>query len=233
MADRRMALTQDHVARVHRAMEDPGLDPRYRYHSDADYAAVVDELMAQRPPSDEFWLFASGSLIWKPEVDYLEGRVGTIRGYHRSFCLRMTRWRGSPDQPGLMMALDRGGQCKGMVFRLDHDAMEAQLDKLVRREMSTRPSNNMPRWLTAATDKGPAVALAFVMNRRGPAYVGRQPIDITADMLARACGHIGSCAEYLYKTVAHLEELGIHDRHLWTLQEMVAQRIAADHGLEG
>jgi glutathione-specific gamma-glutamylcyclotransferase len=226
-----MALTPQHVARVHRAIPDPGLDPGLTYHSDADYAQVVHDLLAQRPPGDELWLFASGSLIWKPEVDYLERRVAVVRGYHRSFCLKMTRWRGSPDQPGLMMALDRGGQCKGLVFRLDHDAMEAQLDKLVRREMSTRPSNNRPRWLTAMTTHGPVTALTFVLNRKGPAYVGRQPTDETALMLARACGHVGSCAEYLYKTVAHLEAEGIRDRHLWHLQELVAERIAADHGV--
>lgn len=227
-----MALTADHVARVHRAVEDPGLDPALNYNTDDDYRVVVQDLLAERPEQDEFWLFASGSLIWKPEVEHLESRVATIRGYHRSFCLRMTQWRATPQQPGLMMALDLGGQCRGVIFRLDHAAMEDQLGKLARREMRTRPSNNTPRWVTAMTDQGPVTALAFVMNRKGPAYVGRQPVDQTVEMLARACGYTGSCAEYLYKTVAHLEELGIHDRHLWHLQELVAARIAADHGME-
>jgi cation transport protein ChaC len=232
MANRRLALTPNLVARVHKPMLDPGLDPALNYHSDEDYAALVESLLASRPAQDSFWLFASGSLIWRPEVEYLEGRVATIRGYHRSFCLRMTQWRATKDQPGLMMALDRGGQCTGAAFRLDHDAMEEQLGKLVRREMRTRPSNNQPRWLTANTETGPITVLAFVMNRGGPAYVGRQPLDVTVEMLARACGHAGSCAEYLYNTVVHLEELGIHDRHLWKLQQLVAKQIAADHGLE-
>jgi len=226
-----MALTADHVARVHRDIEDTGLDPALDYHTDDDYHAVVQDVLARRPEQGEFWLFASGSLMWKPEADHLESRVATIRGFHRSFCLKMTQWRATPEQPGLMMALDRGGQCKGVIFRLDHDAMEEQLGKLVRREMRTRPSNNMPRWLSARTETGPVTALAFVMNREGPAYVGRQPLEDTVEMLARACGYVGSCAEYLYNTVAHLEELGIHDRHLWQLQELVAERIAADHGL--
>ena len=178
-------------------------------------------------------IFTYNVPTWKPEVEYLDSRVATIRGYHRSFCLHMRQWRATPEQPGLMMALDRGGQCKGVIFRLDHDAMEEQLKKLLYREMRMRPSNNKARWVTAMTDQGPVPALAFVMNRKGPAYVGRLPLDETVTMLARACGHIGSCAEYLYNTVAHLEEIGIHDRHLWHLQELVARRIAEDHGLEG
>ncbi len=233
MAPRRMALTEEHVARVHREIEFKGLDPSYTYRTDEDLAALAQDLLDERPETREFWLFASGSLIWKPEVEHLESRIATIRGYHRSFCLHMRQWRATPDQPGLMMALDRGGQCKGVIFRLDHDAMEEQLVKLLRREMRMRPSNNQARWLVARTELGPVPALAFVMNRGGPGYVGRLPVEETVTMLARACGHIGSCAEYLYKTVAHLEELGIHDRHLWHLQELVAKRIAEDHGLEG
>lgn len=230
---RRMALTPDHVARVYKEVEFEGLDPMYTYHTDADYQPIIDDLLAKRPDSDQFWLFASGSLIWKPEVEHLESRIATIRGYHRSFCLYMRQWRATPEQPGLMMALDRGGMCKGVIFRLDHDAMEEQLKKLLQREMRMRPSNNLPRWVNAQTDDGPVPALAFVMNRKGPAYVGRLPLEETVTMLARACGYIGSCAEYLYNTVHHLEELGIHDRHLWHLQELVAEQIDADHGVGG
>ncbi|MEJ8573897.1 gamma-glutamylcyclotransferase [Microbaculum marinum] len=228
-----MELTTDHVAQVHRVIEDPGLDPDLTYRTDEDYAELTRELLEVRPAGEELWLFASGSLIWRPEVEHLEGRVGTIHGYHRSFCLRMTQWRGSKEQPGLMMALDRGGQCTGIVYRLNHEAMEEQIDKLLRREMRTRPSNNAARWMTVKTSEGPVTALVFVMNRNGPAYVGRQSLADTVEMLARACGHGGSCAEYLYNTVHHLEEMGIHDRQLWNLQELVARRIAEDHGLDG
>ncbi len=233
MAKRQMALTAEHVARVYKHVENKGLDPIYAYHTDEEYQALIDGLLARRPEGNTFWLFASGSLIWKPEMEYLESRVATIRGYHRSFCLYMRQWRATPEQPGLMMALDRGGQCKGVIFRLDHDNMEAQLRKLLEREMRMRPSNNMARWVTAQTEQGPVPALAFVMNRKGPAYVGRLPMEETAKMLARACGHIGSCAEYLFNTVTHLEEMGIHDRHLWHLQELVAAQIAEDYALEG
>ncbi len=124
-----------------------------------------------------------------------------------------------------MMSLDRGGQCRGVLHRLAPENLEGQLSKLVRREMTVKPPNNLPRWITVQTEQGPLGALAFVMNRRSRFYVGKLAPEEVADTLARACGHWGSCAEYLCNTVAHLEEHGIHDRGLWKLQELVAAKI--------
>lgn len=160
-------------------------------------------------------------------MDYLEERIGTARGWHRSFCLKLTRWRATREQPGLMMALDRGGQCKGVVYRLSGATAQQHLGKLLRREIAAKPPSNMPRWLKVETADGLLNALAFTMNRGGGAYAGRLPPDQVADMLSKACGHLGSGAEYLYNTVSHLEARGIHDRNLWRLQHLVAERIAA------
>jgi len=220
-----MALTPELVAQVRRLLDDPGPDPSLTYHSDEDYDAVVRTLMTSHPGWPDTWLFAYGSLIWKPEAAHVEMRRGTARGWHRSFCFRILRFRGTRDQPGLMMSLDRGGQCQGMLFRLSPEGLEAQLGKLVRREMTVKPPNNLPRWIGVETESGPVRALAFVMNRASRFYVGRLSAEEVADTLAKACGHWGSCAEYLYNTVAHLEEHGIHDRGLWKLQELVAGKI--------
>jgi glutathione-specific gamma-glutamylcyclotransferase len=233
MRARHMVLTPDLVARVHRVVEDSGPLPGLAYHSEEDYDGAVQEMLVSHPRGEDLWLFAYGSLIWKPEVEHVEERLGTARGWHRSFCLRLIRWRGTREQPGLMMALDRGGQCKGVLYRLPKETLEAQLGKLFRREMSVKPPNNMPRWIRVDTpvgpgqDRGPVRALAFVMNRESRFYAGRLPPEEIADLLARACGHWGSCAEYLHNTVSHLEERGIRDRNLWRLQRLVAERIAS------
>ena len=229
MTGRRMALTPDLVARVHRVVENSGPLSGLVYHTEEDYDAAVQEMLASHPRGEDVWLFAYGSLIWKPEVEHIEERIGTARGWHRSFCLRLIRWRGTKEQPGLMMALDRGGQCKGVAYRLAGHTVEAQLGKLFRREMSVKPSTNTPRWIQVGTNPGPIRAIAFVVSRRGSGYAGRLTPEETADMLAKACGHWGSCAEYLHNTVSHLEARGIHDRTLWWLQQLVAERIAADH----
>lgn len=179
-----------------------------------------------------FWLFAYGSLIWRPEIEHVEARVGVARGWHRSFCFRISLFRASPEQPGFMMALDRGGQCKGVLYRLPAEGLRAQVERLIRREMPIRhavdaPPTNVPRWIRIAAEDGPLRALAFVANPRGAIYCGRMPPDEVADALATACGSRGSCAEYLYNTIVHLEEHDIHDRTLWRLQALVAERIAA------
>ncbi len=225
MKTRQMALSRDLVALVHRVLDDPGPEPGLVYHTEDDYDAIVQAMLSSHPVGKDAWLFAYGSLIWKPEVDHVEARRGTAHGWHRSFCFRITRFRATKDRPGLMMALDRGGQCQGILYRLPSASLQAQLGKLFRREFTVKPPNSMPRWIGVVTEDGPLTALAFVMNRKAPAYVGRLQPEEVADVLASACGHWGSGAEYLHNTVMHLEEHGIHDSNLWRLQKLVAARI--------
>ncbi|WEK04481.1 MAG: gamma-glutamylcyclotransferase [Candidatus Devosia phytovorans] len=229
-------LTHDHVARVHRDIADPGpvLIEGYRPADDADYAAEVDRILDTAPTSEQFWVFASGSLIWNPPYQVVEQRTGTAAGWHRSFTLGWDyRFRGSRETPGLMMAMDRGGHCRGVVHRLPDETLRAELDILIRREMSMVPTAFPPRWIKVRTEQGPVSALAFPMNRRSSRYIGALGPEETADILATACGFRGSMAEYLRATVEQLEALGIHDTYLWTLQSLVADRIEAMHGDRG
>jgi cation transport protein ChaC len=222
---REMSLTADLIALVHRHVPDPGAPRGFEPLTDKDYDEHRTALLASHSKGEDLWLFAYGSLIWKPACEVDGQRHALLRGWHRKFCLRLLRFRGSPDCPGLMMALDRGGSCRGVAQRIPARHVEESLDRLLRRETSVKPVSNMPRWISIATDAGKQRAIAFAINRKGPTYSGPQSLEETADILARACGHWGSGAEYLMHTVAHLEELGIHDRYLWKLQELVAQRI--------
>lgn len=227
MSARTMSLTDELVARCYRTVEDAGPDPDAEHLSDSDYAEMLDAFEAKLPEAEPLWLFGYGSLIWKPEIEHVEERVAMARGWHRSFCMKVTRWRGTKQSPGLMMALDRGGQCKGVVFRLIESDRRRQLDKLFRREMTLKPTSYRPRLLQLVTEKGPLQALAFVINRNGTTYAGPLGEDEVVERLATSCGHWGSGADYLYNTVRNLEERGIHDGHLWRLQQLVAARIAA------
>lgn len=224
---RQMALTPALVALTQRAMDDPGPEADIVYHTEADYDDWVRTMLASHPPGQDAWLFAYGSLIWKPEIEHVDVQNGTAEGWHRSFCFRITRWRATRDQPGLMMALDRGGQCQGVLYRLPNQSLQAQFGKLFRREFTAKPPNSMPCWITVKTSHGPVQALTFVMNRESPVFVGTLAPAVVADTLAKACGHWGSGAEYLYNTVLHLEDRNIHDQNLWQLQQLVADRIDA------
>lgn len=223
-----LRLTAAHVARVHRDVPEPGGLPGFARHSDAEFAAWVDRLQADDPaPDGPLQLFVYGSLLWKPEVAHVAEVPALLHGWHRAFCMRLPRFRGTEEFPGLMMALDRGGACRGLVLTLEPGDKAAQLDKLFRRELPFTPTTNLPRWLPLRTPDGPVTALGFVMNRDSSLYTGALTPDQVADVLARACGHGGTGAEYLLNTVTELERRAIRDSLLWRLQDMVAARIEA------
>jgi cation transport protein ChaC len=227
-----MRLTPELVALVRREGAGEGgefvLPPGTAPVSDEEQVAAVHKMLTAVPPGREVWLFAYGSLIWNPAHDFVEQRTGIVRGWHRSFCLGWDRWfRGHPEQPGLMLSLDRGGQTKGVAYRLPPDAIEENMLRLYRREMRIKPPAHVPRWVNVTTSAGPVRAFTFVIDRNGGRYVSGLSDEAIADALATAVGQRGSMAEYLHNTVCHLEELGLRDGHLWRLQEMVAERIEA------
>ncbi len=224
---RKMSLTANLVALVNRDVPDPGPPPGFEPLTDQDHNERQAALLASHPKGEDLWLFAYGSLIWKPACEVDGQRHALLRGWHRKFCLRLLRYRGSADCPGLMMALDAGGSCRGVAQRIPARHVEERLGRLLRRETSLKPVSNVPRWVTVETEGRRQRALAFIINRKAPTYVCPHTLEETANILAKACGHWGSGAEYLMRTVAHLEELGIHDRYLWRLQELVAERIKA------
>lgn len=235
---RRMRLTAELVARVPPHTGESGrLAGRSDRPSDADYDDAVAAVLAGRPASGEIWIFAYGSLIWNPDFDFVEERLGTVMGWHRSFCLGWVRlYRGTPERPGIMLAMDRGGSCRGVVFRLPADAVQDNLLKLLRREMPIKRDAGSPppaRWVTVRTDQGELRALAFPISRQSPAYLPGLTTDQIVTAIATAAGERGSMADYLYSTVSHLEHRGIHDRYLWRIQDLVAERLEAEAEMPG
>jgi cation transport protein ChaC len=223
---RALQLTSELVRSVHRDVPDAGYDPKQLVFSEQDYDDHLQDFLAERP-AGPLHVFAYGSLIWKPAFEHAGMSRGTAPGWRRSFCMRITRFRGTKDRPGLMMALDRGGSCEGFVQQLHEGREYGELQKLWRREMTMKPPGNMPRWIEIETGQGKVRAIAFTANSERPNYAGDLGIGEIADTLAVACGHWGSGAEYLHETVKSLEAAGIHDEYLWRLQELVAQRIMA------
>jgi cation transport protein ChaC len=216
-----LALTQDLIAAAFPVLpaDDESAMPLL---PEAEIAERYERWMASHGDGD-LWLFGYGSLMWKPELDFAEQRLATVQGWHRRFCLWQWRFRGSRDRPGLMLALDRGGACAGLAYRIAGPGLQAKLAEVWRREIGG--DGYRPRWLTAMTADGPVSALAFVANRDGRRYAGALPDEAVADHIARACGHAGANAEYLLETVARCHALGIRDRRLSRLQALVAERL--------
>jgi cation transport protein ChaC len=219
-----MALTAELVARCERIEPDPGPEEGYSIFTEEEYDAAAAALLQQKP-AGSLWIFAYGSLIWKPAFVAVEQRRASAFGWHRAFCLELTRWRGSPQQPGLMMGLERGGRCDGVVYRLPDGDHVKQLGRLLRREVGGDKEMRTVRWITVKTETDTRRALTFWAGPAGLDYSVKLPLARVAQILARACGHIGSGADYLFQTVSKLEEFGIRDRNLWRLQKLVADEI--------
>jgi cation transport protein ChaC len=228
---RQMRLNEAHVARMALLVtseDEAGPPVPMEPATDEDYRKFTDAILSGADDPHQVWVFAYGSLIWKPACEFVEIRTGLLRGWHRAFCLGWnTRFRGSAKNPGLMLALDRGGACKGALYRLPPGKEAENIELLCRREMSFKPSPFPPRWVTVLTAGGPVRAFTFCIDRHSERYVSGLDEAQIADVLSKAVGGRGSMVEYLFNTVQHLEQLGIYDSHLWRLQEMVAERLDA------
>jgi cation transport protein ChaC len=230
IATPKMRLTAELAALCHRDVADPGPAPGFDHFEDDDYVRATAKVMAEKPVGP-LWVFAYGSLIWKPEFPTIERRRAVADGWHRAFSIKIEKYRATPQQPGYMMCLDRGGQCEGVALRLADDDLAGQVYKLLYRELSSNEGMESMRWIDLQTDQGPVRALCFYAHPHLlDIYSEGRPLEQVAHALARACGHWGSGAEYLYNTVAHLTEIGIDDANLWKLQELVAHEIELIYG---
>jgi glutathione-specific gamma-glutamylcyclotransferase len=219
-----LALNLDLIARAH-AVPVPDDETALKLLTDEELRPGLEAIVADRTGGDDLWVFAYGSLMWRPEFAFAESRLGTVRGFHRRFCLLQRRFRGTPERPGFVLALDRGGLCRGVAFRLAGTDLHETLMPVWRREM--RGMGYVARWLPVATEGGTVSALTFLVNRASDRYTGRLTDAELADRIALACGHLGPSAEYLFRTVEACAALGIRDRHLWSLQALVAERLRA------
>ncbi|MGB0498269.1 MAG: gamma-glutamylcyclotransferase [Rubricella sp.] len=174
-----------------------------------------------------FWVFGYGSLIWRPGFPVAERKLATLHGWRRSFCMKSVEYRGTPEKPGLVLALDReeGARCTGLAFRVAPEHARASLDYLRARELVTDAYHE--RRLTIRITGGRALtAYAYTMNRDHWQYAGALPLADQAEVIATAVGPNGPNAEYLHNTVESLRALGLHDEELETLERLVRAKSA-------
>ena len=190
--------------------------PDMRWRTEAELAASFEKILGQLGQSEDLWVFGYGSLIWNPAFDYAERRCALLHGWHRRFCLKLYAGRGTLETPGLMLALDHGGACRGVAFRIAGANVRQELSLLWRREMFGGSYN--ARWVNLAgcgADKGVKFrAITFVINHAHPRYLPELTVAQTVALIATGCGELGSCREYLENTVTHLRALGVRDRNL-------------------
>jgi cation transport protein ChaC len=166
-------------------------------------------------PAGNLWVFGYGSLMWDPGFEFLRSAPALLRGYHRAFCVYSVRFRGTPEQPGLVLGLDRGGACRGMGFLVAQENVSAAIAQLWAREMPRLVYR--PRLIPIDVEGHKVRALAFTADPAHESYAGRLDPERVAQTIACCSGAGGPNVDYLANTLRHLKALGIRERRLHRL----------------
>jgi len=176
-------------------------------------------------PDGELWVFGYGSLIWNPGFAFVERVPARLIGEHRALCVYSLVHRGTPEKPGLVLGLDRGGACQGLAFRVAREHRKATIAYLRAREQVTSVYREVMRsvWLKDHARQRVS-ALAYVSDRGHDQYAGRLPLDRQLHLVRQGHGVSGANIDYVLATVKALEDHGIHDAPLHQL----AMRLRGD-----
>lgn len=186
-------------------------DPEGRAHRLFDYRGAGE---------GDAWVFGYGSLMWDPGFPHVEAVPARLQGYHRRFCVYSYRYRGTPERPGLVLGLDRGGACNGIAYRVAASDLPNISTYLWHREMGNGVYRAGPKRLVAG---GIGIeALCFVANPRNPHYAGHLDRLQVASIVASAIGGRGACREYFLNTLERLRAMGLRDRSLLAVGRLVA-----------
>lgn len=170
---------------------------------------------------EQFWIFGYGSLMWRPGFDFLRSEPALVHGYHRSLCVYSFVHRGTPEDPGLVLGLDRGGSCHGMAFRVAPDCWNDTIAYLRAREQVTSVYIEKRKTVRLIRTGLTAEATTYVVDRGHTQYAGVLADDALLKHVAGGRGASGHCIDYVLSTVDHLREMKIHDPTL----ERIARRL--------
>ena len=174
--------------------------------SDAQREANRRVTLARHPAGEDLYIFGFGSLMWNPACHVKEAVPALVRGWHRRFNLWTPLGRGTPDLPGVMLGLERGGSCRGLALCIAADKVEEETCIIWRREMLA--GAYIPTWVTADLGEHEVQAITFVINPTYERYAGRLEKKVLVHHLSRAEGPMGACIEYLERTVRALDAIG-------------------------
>jgi cation transport protein ChaC len=185
-----------------------------------DEKALIEARRVSPVPGRDFFVFAYGSLMWRPDFPFLEIEPATLYGYHRAFCITSTHYRGTLERPGLVLGLDRGGKCIGRLYRVAAKDAEDVAEYLHRRELITGCYE--PKQVILHLPEGrKRHGIAYVADRKHYQYAGKLSDAAAVEIIRHAIGVNGSNREYLRNTVHHLEDMGIADGHLHRLLKLL------------
>jgi glutathione-specific gamma-glutamylcyclotransferase len=177
-----------------------------------DPQPMLERTLREWGGSEDLWVFAYASLIWRPDFDFVERLPARVHGWHRALKMWSRVNRGTPECPGLVFGLLSGGSCHGMVLRVDRQHAVGTLQALWEREMITGVYD--PKWLPCHTPHGTVRALAFTLSRKSPNHTGELSEERYRQIFAQSSGRYGTTLEYARTTLEELRRHKIRDRML-------------------
>ena len=177
----------------------------------------------------DLWVFGYGSLMWRPGFDVLERVPAKLIGMHRALCVYSFVHRGTPEKPGLVMGLDRGGMCRGIAYRVAAAKREETIAYLREREQVTSVYLETMRRIALEDETRRQVrALCYTVDRGHVQYAGRLSVDESVHYVRQGHGRSGSNRDYVIETVRALEALGYRETEL----HLIAERLKGVHETE-
>jgi glutathione-specific gamma-glutamylcyclotransferase len=178
----------------------------------------------------DLWVFGYGSLMWRPGFVFIEQVPARLIGEHRALCVYSFDHRGTPEKPGLVLGLDRGGACRGIAFRVAADLRRGTIDYLRSREQTTHVYREVTRSVWLDNDARERVsALTYVVDRSHVQYAGRLPLKEQLRIVQQGHGRSGNNREYVLSTVQAIEAQGLRDQQLHQLALMLHEEPRSLH----
>ena len=157
-----------------------------------------------------------------PGFEHIERVAARVVGLHRSLCIYSFDHRGTPERPGLVLGLDRGGACRGVAFRVAAKQRSDTIDYLRSREQTTHVYREVMRsvWLEDEARQRVS-ALAYVVDRGHVQYAGRLSLTDQARYVRQGHGRSGNNRDYVLSTAKSIEAQGFRDEQLHQLALML------------
>jgi cation transport protein ChaC len=175
-----------------------------------------------------FWVFGYGSLLWRTGFAYAQRRLAVLEGYRRNFCMESHHYRGTPEKPGLVLALEEaaGECCHGLAFQVAPGNGKEVLAYLRGRELISDAYLEVVRPVTL--DDGARVeAVCYVMNLSHHQYRRGITAGEQIEMILQARGSAGPNTDYLFSTAETLLALGIEDAAIAELAREMRARLSS------
>lgn len=174
----------------------------------------------------DLWIFAYGSLMWDPALQFTQVRRAFAPGHERKFILKdIYGGRGTPEAPGLMAALDQGSGCEGLVFQIASEDVDKETEILWRREMVGKAY--LPEFIEITLDNEPVEALTFVADYGADSMCTELTREEQVQFICSGSGFLGTSHDYLRNIINQFSALGIVDQDCSALLNEVAQQLGS------